>query len=73
MLDTILLLVVTALVFGLFFLVFLLKGASKDRPVRFHNCGNCNCQRSESREGVINLEVPAGQEKPCRSEPSDVS
>ena len=73
MLETILLLVVTALAFGLFFLVFLLKDTSSEQPARFHNCGSCNCQKSERRADAIDLNKSSGKEKPCHSDPARIS
>ena len=65
--EIILVLIVTALVFGLFFLVFFIKGTAKDRPARFHTCGKCNCQGGESRADPLTHQAPAAKEQPCRS------
>ncbi|KPJ78924.1 MAG: hypothetical protein AMJ54_01335 [Deltaproteobacteria bacterium SG8_13] len=59
---------VTALVFGIFFLVFFLKDSSKDRPARFHTCGNCKCHGSANPTDLISHRVGTGKEKPCGSD-----
>jgi hypothetical protein len=69
-LETILILIITALVFGLFFLVFFLKETPKDQPARFHTCGDCNCHRSDS--SVKRTTEPAAEEKPCHCDSAGV-
>ncbi len=69
--EILFLLVGTALVFGLFFLVFILKGTANDQPARFHTCGNCSCHRSEN-PADHSVQLSADRE-PCRSDPSRAS
>lgn len=69
--ETILVLAVAAMVFGLFFLVFMLKGTSKDRPARFHTCGKCNCHGSETLAN--RQDGSTAKEEPCHSNPSGIS
>lgn len=71
MLETILLLLITAVVFGLFFLVFLLKGTSAEKPARFHTCGDCDCHRSKPRSNLTTLSK--SPDEPCRSDPARAS
>jgi hypothetical protein len=73
MLETILLLVATALVFGVFFLVFLLRKPSSDRPARFHNCGSCNCGNDGHRGDFTDLHTAPEKKEPCRNDPAHVS
>ena len=36
-------LAVTTLVFGLFFLIFSMRGKSEDGDIKVHGCATCNC------------------------------
>ena len=73
MLETILLLVATALVFGVFFLVFLFRQSSSDQPARFHNCGSCNCRNGGHHGDVIDLHAASEKKEPCRKDPARIS
>ena len=73
MFETIVLLVATVLVFGVFFLVFLLREPSSERPARFHNCGSCNCHNGGRHGDVNDLHTASQKKEPCRNDPAHVS
>ena len=67
MLETILLIVVTAGVFGLFFLVFLFKGTTSEPSERFHSCAKCNCHKNDTSKNPTG--AAAATAEPCRADP----
>ena len=73
MMETIVLLVASALVFGIFFLVFLSRKPTSDRPVSFHSCGSCNCRNGGHHGDAIDLHTAPEKKEPCRNDPAHIS
>jgi hypothetical protein len=63
MTEIIFVLAVTAFVFGIFLLVFLMKGKSDKGPVKIHTCANCDCHRSgpQTRHSIGHLKERPNQ------------
>jgi hypothetical protein len=57
--EIIFVLAVSVVVFGVFLLVFLIKGKSEKGPIKIHTCANCDCHRDglQHRHSIEHLKM----------------